>query len=1008
MAGIIEPFLDGIDTLLAWFSVGSGQTVGAYCDIQTADSETALAAHDGSLVSILELDGINALVGQAEFKSLHDSILQSLQTSLSESGHAVQIHFNYEKDTMANHLKDKLKASRQVIEALNLSLEDLIEERENNLVAYCAHETVHLALWTRPSLLSSEEQRQMVKDKTKMIKETGFPAVRYTQNIMAAFPELRDAHDAFVRSVASDFKGMGADIKLLHVKAACRAIRKTIDAPFTADNWTPILPGDRYHPKIAKNFQGDISELLWPSLAHQLFPRDAENLNLRTARVGDRIYASVFIDLFPKDVQSFALLFNRVMSAHIPWRISFNVYGGGLASLKIKRAMAGLLSFASAQNRLINDAVSLLDFISLNSDDSVITLRVTATTWAPDGETQILRSRLSQLSRAIQGWGSCNVSEFCGDAFGGVVSSMLGISAKNYATATIASLSDTIYMLPLYRPSSPWKEGSLLFRTPDGKLWPYQPGSSLQTTWIDLIYARPGSGKSVLSNAINLAFCTAAGNIRLPRISIIDIGPSSSGLISLLQEALPTDQKHLVAYHRLQMNESYAINPFDTQLGCRMPLPQDRAFLINFITLLMTPVGNEKAYDAVSDMAGMVIDESYKQLSDSGNPNIYTPGVEEFIDAILDEIGFVADTHTTWWEVTDALFLAGFEHEAMLAQRNAVPLLGDLAAICRSSAVEDLYGNIVIPTGESLIDSFNRVISAAIREYPILSTITKFDLGESRVISLDLDEVAKGGGAAADRQTTIMYMIARYVLGRNFYLNLETVSLMPETYRAYHEVRANEIAEDQKRLVFDEFHRTARSQSVRDQMLLDMREGRKWNVQVALISQSLDDFDRTMVEFGTSIFIMDAGPEQAIRKTSETFGLSETASAGLRRHVRGPREGGATFLAQFSTKEQNHIQLLTLTLGPIELWAFSTTAVDTALRRRLYHRLGPSEARRVLGVAFPQGSAVRYVESKLQAIKEDTGLIDTHVSQGVVDDLADTICQAYERDADFKRLVLPV
>ena len=92
-----------------------------------------------------------------------------------------------------------------------------------------------------------------------------------------------------------------------------------------------------------------------------------------------------------------------------------------------------------------------------------------------------------------------------------------------------------------------------------------------QTTWIDLVYASPGSGKSVLSNAINLALCLSGGIDRLPRIAIIDIGPSSSGLISLLKEALPANQRHLVAYHRLRMTPEFAINPFDTQLGCRFP-----------------------------------------------------------------------------------------------------------------------------------------------------------------------------------------------------------------------------------------------------------------------------------------------------------------------------------------------------------------------------------------------------------------------------------------------------
>ena len=103
---------------------------------------------------------------------------------------------------------------------------------------------------------------------------------------------------------------------------------------------------------------------------------------------------------------------------------------------------------------------------------------------------------------------------------------------------------------------------------------------------------------------------------------------------------------------------------------------------------------------------------------------------------------------------------------------------------------------------------------------------------------------------------------------------------------------------------------------MRDQVILDMREGRKWNVQIALISQSLDDFDPVMVEFGTSIFIMDAGPEQAIKRSTEIFGLSETARIALKTRVHGPREGGATFLAQFATKNGMNTQLLTNTLRP--------------------------------------------------------------------------------------------
>ena len=118
--------------------------------------------------------------------------------------------------------------------------------------------------------------------------------------------------------------------------------------------------------------------------------------------------------------------------------------------------------------------------------------------------------------------------------------------------AAVLLLNIPAFMLPL-RSASPWKEGSLLLRTQDGKLFPFAPNSSEQAAWIDLGVAPMGGGKSVFLNALNFAFVTQAGLSRLPWVSIIDVGPSSSGLITLLQENLPENKKHLAAYHRLRM-----------------------------------------------------------------------------------------------------------------------------------------------------------------------------------------------------------------------------------------------------------------------------------------------------------------------------------------------------------------------------------------------------------------------------------------------------------------------
>jgi len=1001
---LVNKLFDQIDSLLAWFSISLKQTTDSYCDLETADSANNFVAHDGSLMSVIKIAGITKILGREEFNRLHEGLTLSLQANMRRPGHSFQFYFSYDQEAVGRELQQILRPATETAKQLNLNLKDLFDERLKHLSKYCGHENLYLVLWTRPFVISEEESKQAMKSKLKEFREKKVPPIKYAQNVTASIVEIRDQHNSLVNSVLHDLRDLSVSARLLEVHEAGAAIRDSVDPDFTDLNWKPILPGDKLVPRELSKTAGDLAEVLWPALGQQLIPRDAENLNLKVCRLGDKIYSAIFIELFPQDIKPFLTLFNRVLSANIPWRISFLVESAGINALRFKSLISSILSFASPINRLISSATDMLRYVEINTDDAVVKLRVSLATWARVGEEDLLRRRVSELSRAVEGWGTCEVREKCGDAFAGIASSMMGVTLNSVATASIAPLTDVVYMLPYTRPASPWKHGAVTLRSPDGKLWPYQPGSTQQTTWIDLFFARPGSGKSVLSNTINLALCLSPGIQRLPRLSIIDVGPSSSGLISLLQDALPKEQRHYVAYHRLRMTPEYSINPFDTQLGSRRPTPQERGFLVNFLTLLATPVGESKSYDGIADMAGLIVDEIYKNFSDDAQPRIYTPEIQPVIDGILKEIGFVQDEHTTWWEVTDALFVAGFIHEATLSQRYAMPLLPDAASICRSHAIEDLYGKVNAPTGEPLISTFSRMISSAVREYPILSRVTAFDLGDARIVSLDLDEVAKSGGDAADRQTAVMYMLARYVLAKNFYLTEGNLEDMMPQYQNYHQERITETREDPKRLVYDEFHRTARVQAVRDQVIVDMREGRKWNVQIALISQSLEDFSDVMIEFATSVFIMEAGPEAAIQKSAQVFGLDATAQTALRTQVHGPRADGATFLAQFSTKFGMNTQLLTSTIGPVELWAFSTTIEDASLRNKLYKKLGSSEARRVLANLFPSGSVKHLLEERMTELKETSGMVEDVSTLGLVDQLLEAILNAYAKDKNVRFL----
>ena len=89
----------------------------------------------------------------------------------------------------------------------------------------------------------------------------------------------------------------------------------------------------------------------------------------------------------------------------------------------------------------------------------------------------------------------------------------------------------------------------------------------------------------------------------------------------------------------------------------------------------------------------------------------------------------------------------------------------------------------------------------------------------------------------------------------------------------------------------------------------------------------------------------------------------------------------------FSADNAKYEQMLVNSLGPIELWALSTTPGDTSLRNRLYDKVGFSEGLRRLAKVFPRGSALKEIERR-KADRLTRGELDTKAEAGVVDELA--------------------
>ncbi len=976
------------DSILKPFARLLKQPIESFIQLETADSEFVLAAKDGSLVSLIRVDGARQIIGDEEYRRILSDCVIKFGTRFDKAGHAMQIYFARNPERSHAELKKMIRPNAMAARVIGLEIDDIFQERAKHLSHYISWEEIYFVVWTRPVILSKSDMAR----EAKRARGKKWIRAEEAQYPYAGVEGLRNRHRSFLTSAVTALREMGIQASEVEVHQALTIIRSNLTQTVPDSNWRACLPGDPIAPRAPER-KSDMSEILWPTLRQQLTMASARVVNDHVVEMGKYVWGGCDMTLGPIDPLPFPQFLERMIETKVPFRLSFLLEGGGVQGMAMQSFLASILTVTNAENRQVKDALEALD--AMSRSEPIVKMRVSFATWAPKGDIDLLEDRLSVLTQAVESWGYAQASQISGDPLEQVMSSALGIHCASTAPPAIAPLYEVMKLMPWQRASSPFESGSILFRTPDGRVWPYQTGTNVTTTWFDLVFAQPGGGKSVLMNTLNLGTCLAAGMSTLPYVAVIDIGPSSAGLISLIRDALPPNRRHEAVSYRLQMNQQFAINPFDTKLGMRVPQVTERSFLIELLTLLCTPPGQSEPYDGITQLAGMVIDEMYRWRDDNtanAEPRPYLPRIDTVIDDAIRKDNIELPQGAYWWDVVDIMFDRGLTYEAGLAQRYAMPTLGDAIAAARRPQIRNLLEETSIgSSSEGVIHAFERMITAAVREFPILSSVTKFALNENRICALDLADVCPQGDASADRQTAVMYMLARQALITPWWINEEALAQMPAKYRDYHGGRLQSLSETPKRLCYDEFHRTSKTKSVRSQIVRDVREGRKRGIQIILASQMLEDFDDDMVDLATGVWILGAAiSDSAVEATRQRFGLTATAHWIMRHRLTGPKAGGAPVLLVLGTTDGKYEQHLINTLGPIELWAFSTSAEDVAIRNRLYARLGASQARRLLGANFPGGSARSEIRRRVMAIADkgegDKGSIGAVIEQ-IVEEL---------------------
>ena len=967
---------------------------------QAAIGDGLLACSDGSLVSLFRIDGARSMTGAEELERFVEVACRRLNSRLAEPGHALHLMLERAPDEAGAQVERVCARTGRQAVGLGLGLRDVLDERARWLSTLLAAETMVLACWTRPACLTAAEARRGRKRLRARLKDW-LPEPGESQCPHGVLDGLEARHRALTDTLAALFGETGIVAERLGDDEALRTVRVLVNgSDTTAPDWRPVTVMNDTPARVTE--PPEIGAFP-PPLAPQILIRDPVRMRAGI-RMGGRLYGALDMTLGPRSSRPFAELMEGLAEAGLPCRFSILIEGGGLRRLgaAVARAASAFMAFSHPDSRAVRDAMRALAEHDAASR-AVVRLRLGMLTWVmpEEGEDGLAR-RLGRLQQIAEGWGECVFSPLVGDPLEAFAASVPGFCCGGTAEPALAPLSETFRLLPVCRPAPLARRGGTprsavnhIFRAPDGKMLPWSCEEG-EDHGFELIHGIPGRGKSVLMNSLTLAHLLQGGQARLPLAATIDIGPSSSGLISLIREALPAERRAEAGWFPLRMSASHAINPCDTQLGCRSPLPAERAFLENLLGLILTPAGASGVPDGMRELIGPTVSRAYALRSDAvagAEPNLYTPGRDREVDEALERAD-LAPSERPWWEVVDALFDAGDAVAASRAQRYAVPVLGDFLAAVREPAVQGLVGDAVHGHGgETVTQAFIRILTALSGSWPAMFAPTAFDTGAARVAAIDLREVAPRGSAEADRQTAAFYMLARHALTRHWWIAGEDIDLVPERYREWHRGRLREIRETPKRLAFDEFHRTGGAPAVRAQVERDAREARKHGVRLCLASQRHEDFGPALVELANRIWVLGAGGKAGELETlSGLFDLSGTVADAVSYRLTGPGPEGAPALLIAAHAKGRFEQVVVNVPGPVELWALTTSPRDAALRERLHARLAPADARAALARRFPAGTARDWIEAELRRLELRSARVAASES-GLLERLADELAQ---------------
>lgn len=1000
-----DRFMNGVDELVTGFRGWTRSDHTTYFPLASMHNKNTFALYDGSIMSVIRLDGYMGQYFARQHKELvgdWSKFLNTFAKDRSSSGFGVYWTYEYDPDGMKENAAKYRHGMIEAAKRRGMDVTDLVEEEAELYGNICATQAQLLLLITNVNALPQAARKEATAEARK--RRAPFRKGDDSTLYGMAIPALEAIHEQQVTKFEHHLKSAGRNrgyaYKRLDVREATYEMRRMFDPSTTGPGWKARLtPGEvttravdgvrmsnqRRQEKVELPL--DYSMVLPPKLSRQMISDNVTDLGRYTV-VGDRIYAPLFVRELANSPEPLENLIRHCYNARLPIRINFYLSSDGANANYVNRLLASIFTNFSQSNKQINKADRAMQAYS-DANGFPYAYGLAVTTWstlecsydeqgAALYNTRKIQKRVRDLEAYMQSWGSQQLESFFGCCVEATMSSSPGYMHPTGTPLAPQIESDIAMQLPITRSANLWKPDiAMWFRTQDGVLAPYRPFSNEQSTMITLVTGGMGYGKSnVISGHIEF-FATHPEAVETPYIRGIDFGASSSGVMDMLAAQLPPERRHEVVFNTFVDDGSMVKNMMDTRLGCRYPLTDHRAFLADFLFIVCNSLAEHCGPGDLRAVFFAMIDRAYAMYDDNAleyvDRSFHMVDAAKEVQQALTTYEMAMDANTSHWEVVDFLveqaLARGGDPEliyaARVAQRSSVPIMADLIQV--ASLLRDQFTDMPMIHGKPLMDAIARQLMNANETFKCFNGRTTIDVSESRATVFDVSEAfGRGSTDMALWQRGVYFAVVMRLLTEDLFINL---LLSGEEFRNRQEVLqiSDELLawhlkylerQDQSMKVFwaDEVHRIdgiEGSARLLDSMAL---EARKYVVGLLLGTQRAESFTPTLREEATTYLMFGASQSPVTaKKIQDTFGLEDDERDALLAITPPSAQKGAMLLAMFKTKTGGlQKQILHYQMGGLKRWAYATEGDERALRRLMYQAAPSTQvARRILARHCP-------------------------------------------------------